>query len=89
MYAYCLEGKMTTKTVTMRLPEDIYNKISFLAKEDNRPISNYIETIARRYIEQESIMDTFEMKEILENKPLMNRLQKAHESVKKGRGRFV
>ena len=80
---------MVTKTVTMRLPEDIYEKISFLAKEDNRPISNYIETIARRYIEHESIMDEFEMKEILENKPLMERLKKAHESTKKGKGRFV
>ena len=80
---------MVTKTVTMRLPEDIYEKISYLAKEDNRPISNYIETIARRYIEHESTMDEFEMKEIHENRPLMERLKKAHESAKKGKGRFV
>ena len=73
----------------MRLPEDIYRQISFLAKEDNRPISNYIETIARRYIEHESIMDEFEMKEIQENKQLMEKLKKAHESVRKGKGRFV
>jgi len=80
---------MTTKTVTMRLPKDIYEKIAFLAKEDNRPVSNYIETIARRYIENESMMDEFEMKGIQENKPFMERLKKAHESAKKGRGRFV
>ena len=80
---------MTTKTVTMRLPEDVYAKISFLAKEDNRPISNYIETIARRYIEQESLMDAFEMKGIRENKSLLERLKKAHESARKGKGRFA
>ena len=80
---------MTTKTVTMRLPEDIYEKISFLAKEDNRPISNYIETIARRYIEKEELVDELEMKEILGNSRLMERLKKGHESAKKGKGRFV
>jgi len=80
---------MSAKTVTMRLPADIYEKIAFLAKEDNRPISNYIETIARRYIEQESLMDEFEMKGIKEDAHLLARLKKAHESTRKGKGRFV
>ncbi len=80
---------MTTKTVTMRLPKDVYEKISFLAKEDNRPISNYIETIARRYIEHESDMDASEVKSILANKSLTERLKKGHESARKGKGRFV
>ena len=80
---------MSTKTVTMRLPEGVYETISHLAKEDNRPISNYIETIALRYIEIESLMDEFEMKEIRENKTLMDQLKKAHESARKGKGRFV
>lgn len=80
---------MATRTITMRLPEDVYQKLSSLAKEDNRPLSNYIETIALRYIEQESLADEFEMQEILGNVHLLNRLKKSHESVKKGRGRFV
>lgn len=73
----------------MRLPLDFYKEISLLAKEDNRPISNYLETIARRFIELDSHIDAFELKEIKENKPLMTRLKKAHESAKKGKGRFV
>jgi len=80
---------MGTKTVTMRLPDDVYATISSLAKEDNRPISNYIETIAMRYIEQESLVDDLEMKAIAGNKSLMDRLKKGHESAKKGRGRFA
>ena len=80
---------MITKTVTMRLPEDLYKKISSLAKEDNRPISNYLETIAIRYIEREELSDEFEMKEIRADKSLMGRLKKAHDSAKRGRGKFV
>jgi predicted DNA-binding protein len=80
---------MVTKTVTMRLPVNVYNQISSLAKEDNRPISNYLETIALRYIEQSTLVDEFEMKEIRENKSLLERIKKGHESVKKGRGRFA
>lgn len=80
---------MVTKTVTMRLPMDVYQKIHSMAKEDNRPISNYLETIALRYIEQESLMDEFEMKEILQNKKLISRLKKAHANAKNGEGRFV
>lgn len=80
---------MVTKTVTMRLPVNVYNQISSLAKEDNRPISNYLETIALRYIEQSALVDEFEMKEIRENKSLLERIKKGHESAKKGRGRFA
>ncbi len=80
---------MVTKTVTMRLPLNLYNQISTLAKEDNRPISNFLETIALRYMEQSSLMDEFEIKEIRENKQLTDRIKKGHESAKKGRGRFV
>ncbi len=80
---------MATRTVTMRLPENLYETISTLAKQDNRPISNYIETITMRFIEEESLMDELELKSIQKNKPLMNRIKKGHESAKIGKGRFV
>jgi predicted DNA-binding protein len=80
---------MATKTVTMRLPESLYRTISSLAKEDNRPISNYIETIALRYIEESSLMDELELNSIQKNKNLMERIEKGHDSARKGKCKFV
>ena len=38
-----MESKL--RTVSMRLPVDIYDKIEQLAKQDGRAISNYISVI--------------------------------------------
>ena len=39
-----------SKTVTLRLNDSIYKKSRDLAEDDNRPLSNFIETAALRFI---------------------------------------
>ena len=42
-----------SKTVTLRLPEKTYERFRMLAERENRPLSNFIETAASRYVESE------------------------------------
>ncbi|MCH7613857.1 MAG: CopG family transcriptional regulator [Candidatus Marinimicrobia bacterium] len=77
------------KTVTLRLKDEIYEKFSNLAKNDNRPLSNFIETAVLRFIENAQYVNSFEMDEIINNSELNESLKKAHEDVKKGSGEFV
>lgn len=78
-----------SKTVTLRLDDEIYQKIKTFADQDNRPISNYIETATLRYINEIEFVDEFEMENILQNEKLMKSLKKGHVDVKNKRGRFV
>ena len=41
-----------SKTVTLRLDDKVYERFKNLAADDNRPLSNYIETAALRFIEE-------------------------------------
>ncbi len=59
-----------SKTITLRLSEENYNKYKKLADRDNRPISNFIETAVKRFIEHNIEVDEFEMEEIRNNAEL-------------------
>jgi predicted transcriptional regulator len=78
-----------SKTVTLRLDDKLYQKFQGLAKSDNRPISNFIETAALRFIEELELADEFEMKEIRENVSLNRSLKRGLQDAKERRGRFV
>lgn len=78
-----------SKTVTLRLKEDTYLKFQYLAKQDNRPLSNFIETAVLRFIDNSEYVDGFEMKEIEENIDLNASIDRGLEDVKAERGRFV
>jgi len=54
-----------TKTVTVRVDEDIYNIFKKAADGQRRTISNYIEYATLNYTINESVVDDEEMKEIL------------------------
>ena len=77
------------KTVTLRLNEEIYQLFRRLAEEDNRPLSNFIETATLRYIEEQEYVDEFEMEEIRNNKSLNASLKRALKDVSSRKGRFV
>jgi predicted DNA-binding protein len=77
------------KTVTMRLSDETYNLFRRLAEDDNRPLSNFIETAATRYIEEKGIVDEFEMAEIRANRALNGSLRRAHREAALRKGRFV
>ena len=78
-----------SKTVTLRLDEKVYRKFRGLAEHDNRPISNFIETAALRFIEEHEYVDEFEMAEIQGNAELNRSLKRGVKDAKAGRGRFV
>jgi predicted transcriptional regulator len=80
---------MMSKTVTLRLSEPTYERFRTLAERENRPLSNFIETAASRYVETEQFVDEFEMSEIEANAELNRSLKRGIKDAKAGRGRFV
>jgi len=68
-----------TKTITLRLQEDKFQRFKQLAEYDNRSISNFIENVVLRFIEEDEYMDDFENDEILSNKELMDSIQRGYE----------
>ncbi len=78
-----------SKTVTLRLSEQNYKWFRTLAERDNRPLFNFIETAASRYVESEQFVDEFEMEEIRHNAELSRSLRRGIMDAKAGRGRFV
>ena len=78
-----------SKTITLRLTEENYKKYKKLADSDNRPISNFIETAVKRFIEHNVIVDEFEMEEIRNNVELNKSLKRGFLDMKNKRGRFV
>ena len=78
-----------SKIVTLRLNDEIYNRFRLLAEQDYRTLSNFIETCVLRYIEESTLLDEYEMKEIKENQELNRSLIRAVQDMKDNKGRFV
>lgn len=78
-----------SKTVTLRVDDDVYGKLRSWAERDNRPLSNFIETATMRFIEEREVVDEFEMAEISGNKELDASMKRGFKDAKAGRGRFV
>jgi hypothetical protein len=78
-----------SKTITLRISEDNYNLLKLYAKSENRKLSNAMETLAMRRLEEELFVDQYEMDGILADEDLLARLKTGHLQAKKGRGRFV
>ena len=78
-----------SKTVTLRLKDEVYQRLKRLANNDNRPLSNYIETAALRFADDDEYADEFEMQEIRENACLNRSIKQGRRDAKATRGRFV
>lgn len=78
-----------SKTVTLRLDDETYRKLRSHAESDNRPISNFIETAALRYVEKRECVGEFEMTEIRNNASLNRSIKRGLRDAKGRRGRFV
>ena len=78
-----------SKTVTLRLQEKVYEKFKQLAEADNRSLSNFIETAALRFIEEQEYADEFEMAEIRANIDLNRSLDRGLRDAKAKRGKFA
>jgi len=84
-----IPGVAMSKTVTLRLDDAVYERFKHLAEDDNRPLSNFIETAALRFIEEHAFVDEYEMAEIKGNDSLNRSLKRGLRDVKAQRGRFV
>jgi uncharacterized protein (DUF1778 family) len=78
-----------SKTITLRLKDEVYDLFRSLAESDNRTLSNFIETAALRHVEEHEFADEFEMAEIRYNKELNRSLKRALKDAKARRGQFV
>lgn len=78
-----------SKIVTLRVAEPVYDVFRTMAERENRPLSNFIETAALRYVEEQAVVDEFEMREIAGNAKLNSSLKRGHADAKARRGRFV
>jgi len=78
-----------SKTVTLRLNQNIYELFKTMAESDNRTLSNFIETSALRYIEEHEYVEDYEMEEIRENQQLNRSLKSAIKDMKSKKGQFV
>ena len=64
------------KTITLRLEDEIYKKFSNAASEEHRSMSNLIETLALKKLDEDMLVDDFEMKEIFSNTKLLKSLRR-------------
>jgi len=78
-----------SKVVTLRLPDQAYERFRILAERENRSLSNFIQTAVSRYVEAGQFVDEFEMAEIETNTELNRSLKRGVNDAKAGRGRFV
>ncbi len=78
-----------SRTVTLRLPDTVYERFRTLAERENRPLSNFIETAASRYVESELYVDEFEMAEIESNNEITRSLERGIKDAIARKGRFV
>ena len=78
-----------SKVVTVRIDEEKYKIFKMLALQENRPLSNFIETATMRYIEEHGLVDEFEMDEIRSNEHLNKSMKKGISNYKAGKGSFA
>lgn len=78
-----------SKTVTLRLSEKDYEKISMAANDDRRPISNFITTVVIEEIEKSYLADSIEMAQIKSDKDLLKRLKEGHSDASEMKGKLV
>jgi predicted transcriptional regulator len=78
-----------SKTITLRLKDEVYNIFLEIAKAENRTISNLIETAALNKIREQQFIDDVEMAEILSNKDLLRRIKEGSDEAQSLKGRFV
>lgn len=89
LYSNGNKGEVMSKILTLRLDEPVYKLFKTMAVRENRPVSNFIETAVLRFVEENQMVDEYEMEEIRSNTELNNSLKRGIHDAKKRRGRFV
>jgi hypothetical protein len=77
------------KTITLRLDDLTYKLFLQFALADNRPISNMIETAAKKHLEECFFVSDTEMHDIRGDQALLSKLKRGSQAAKSRSGRFV
>ena len=77
------------KTVTLRIDDNEYRTFKKFADVENRTLSNFIETATLKYIQENELVDEYEMDEIRSNTQLNQSLKRGLRDAAKRKGRFV
>jgi len=78
-----------SRTVTLQLPERIFDLFRRRAREDNRTLPALIQTAALRQLEHEKFAGPAEMKSILSNRRLTERLRAGSRAARLRQGRMI
>jgi uncharacterized protein (DUF1778 family) len=77
------------KTVTMRVDDSIYDMIKLAAEGQKRNLSNFIEFATLQYLTSSQFVDADEMREISNDKELVENLMNGLEDFKNGDYKIV
>ena len=77
------------KTITLRVADETYEKLMAAAKIERRSLSNMIETLALKKLDEEIFVDQIEMDEILANTELLKKLRRGSKQAKSQKGSFA
>lgn len=73
-----------SKTITLRVDDDVYQMIKTAADGQRRNLSNFIEFAALQYLTSATYVDDAEMELILNDAELVANLRQGLEDIKKG-----
>jgi len=82
-------NRIMSKTITLRVSEDHYETFKRYAKNENRKISNAIETLALKQLEHIQFADEPEMAGILADRGLVARIGRGVKQAGEKKGRLV
>jgi len=77
------------KTVTIRLEGEKYKLFKIFAEDDNRTLSNFIETATLRYIDHIKFANDIEMNEIKDDKELNLSIKRGLKDIKNKKVRRI
>ncbi len=78
-----------SKTISVRVDDDVYKMIKTAANGEKRTISNFVECAAISYLTDESFVSNDEMQEILKDQDLQKNIRKGLRDIKAGRYKIV
>ena len=78
-----------SKTITLRLSDEEYEKFAAAAGSVKRSISNLISFLALSKLEEDAFVDDLEMEEIMTDPDLVQRLRRGSEEAAAMKGSFV
>jgi hypothetical protein len=74
-----------SKTITLRVDDDVYTMLKMASDGAKRTISNFLEYAALTYLTQDTYVSEAEMNEIMHDKELLKNIRAAGKDIREGR----